>query len=139
MKVAIPISDGRVSPVTDTACRVLVAEVAGGRELSRRTVDIPQAGMPHRANFLAGLGIDVLICGAISRAFEQLLAASGVKARPWYRGDVDEILAAHASGTLQSEAFLLPGRRQRRRGSGMGRHRAGRMGLNRSRRFKEEQ
>ena len=57
MKVAVPISNGRVSPVTDTACRVVVAEIAGGREVSRMTFDMPQVGMPHRAIFLAGLEI----------------------------------------------------------------------------------
>jgi predicted Fe-Mo cluster-binding NifX family protein len=94
--------------------------------------------MPHRANFLAGLKIDALICGAISREFERMLAASGIKALPWHGGEVDEILAAHASGTLQSDRYLLPGCRQRRRGRGMGRQRAGRMGLGKGRRFREE-
>jgi len=42
MKVAIPIWNGRVSPVMDTACRLLVVDFADGREVSRETWDIPQ-------------------------------------------------------------------------------------------------
>jgi predicted Fe-Mo cluster-binding NifX family protein len=125
VKVAIPIWGGRVSPVMDTACRLLIAEITGSREVSRTIIDIPQLGISHRASFVSGLGIDLLICGAISHEFEQMLIASGVKMCPWYCGNVDEIIAAHSNGTLQRDNFFLPGRALRRRRGNRGQRRAG--------------
>ena len=137
MKVAIPIWNGRVSPVMDTACRLLVVKFADGREVSRETWDIPQVIIPYRVSFLADRGIDVLICGAISYQFEQMLAISGIKPMPWFGGDVDEIIAAYASGALQNDNYRLPGCGRRRR-QGRGRCRGRRTGFGRCRQFKEE-
>ena len=131
MKIAVPIWDGRVSPLMDTARQLLVAEVAGSREISREVVDIPQTDVTHRAGFISELGVSVLICGAISRQFEQMLAASGIKTSPWFRGDVGEVIAAHFNGNLQSSSFYMPGC-GRRRGMGRGgRGRGGRGGYGR--------
>jgi predicted Fe-Mo cluster-binding NifX family protein len=126
MKVAIPTWDGRVSPVMDTARHLLVTEFADGSEVSRETVIIPQANISSRVSFLTDLGIDVLICGAISHQFEHMLAASGIEPYPWFRGNVDEIIAAYFDGVLQNDSFLLPG--CRRRGRGRGRRRGWRAG-----------
>jgi predicted Fe-Mo cluster-binding NifX family protein len=93
----------------DTALRLVVAESVNGQETSRTMVDIPQAGIAQRAGFLAGLEVDVLICGAISHPFERLLAASGVRVNPWVGGDVNEIISAHMNGNLQKSRFFLPG------------------------------
>ena len=137
MKVAIPIWNGRVSPVMDTACRLLVVDFADGREISRETLDIPQVIIPYRVSFLADRGINVLICGAISHQFEQMLAVSGIKPIPWFGGDVDEIIAAYAGGALINDNYRLPGCGQRRR-QGRGRRRGRRTGFGRYKQFKEE-
>jgi len=121
----------------DTACRLLVVEFANGREVSRETWDIPQVITPYRVSFLADRGINVLICGAISHQFEQMLAASGIEPIPWFGGDVHEIIAAYTDGALQNDNFRLPGcgrrRRQRR-----GRCRDRRTGFDHRRQYKEE-
>ena len=138
MKVAIPIWDGRVSPVMDTAGILLVVEVVDGCEISRETVFIPQGNISNRVNFLKDLNIDTLICGAISQQFEQMLFASGIESYPWYRGDVEEIIAAHAGGILQNDDFLMPGCGRRGRGRGRRRgRRAGRAGAGNLRRSDE--
>ena len=139
MKVAIPIWDGRVSPVMDTACRLLIAEITGSQEVSRTVVDIPQVSICHRASFISGLGIDLLICGAISHEFEQMFIASGVEMRPWYCGNVDEIIAAYSNGTLQKDNFFLPGRALRRRRGNRRQRRAGCSRSGKQRMYKEDQ
>ena len=138
MKVAIPIWNERVSPVMDTACRLLVVEIVGGQEISRTIVDIPQADIHHRATFLSGLGIDVLICGAISQQFEQIIAASGIKMHPWYCGRGNEIIAAYSNGTLQNGSFLSPGCRRQQQRRRRGRSRADCPGSGRRRPLKED-
>ncbi len=123
MKVAVPIWDGRISPVMDTALRLVVAESDNGEETSRAVVDIPRADIAQRAGFISGLGVDVLVCGAISHQFERLLSASGVRVNPWMGGNVDEIIIACIGGNLQRSCFFLPGcgrgRGRRRHSSSM--------------------
>ena len=75
-------------------------------------------GVSNLARFIRGLHIDALICGAISHQLEHMLITVGVKSFPWYRGNVDEIIAAHLGGFLHNEDFLLPGCRRRGRGGG---------------------
>ena len=137
MKVAIPIWNGRVSPVMDTACHLLVVEFADGAEVAREILDIPQLNISYRVSFLVDQGIDVLICGAISHPFEHMLAASGIKPIPWVGGNADEVIAAHAGGALQNDNYRLPGCGRRRR-QGKGRYRGQHTGFSRGRKFKEE-
>ena len=87
MKVAMPIWEGRLSPVMDSAGRLLVIEIINGQELSRAAYEIPSADVNTRARFIAGLGIDILICGAISQQMEQRLKAAGVQTSSWFRGE----------------------------------------------------
>ena len=99
----------------------LVVEIADNSETSRATIDLPQADASHRAGFIAGLGIDILICSAISHQFDRMLIALGISTRPWFRGDVDEIISAHLNGILQNDNFLMPGCGRRRfQGRGRG-------------------
>lgn len=137
-KVAIPIWDRRVSPVMDTAHRLLTAEIVDGQEVSRTIVDIPETDISRIARFIAGLGIDDLICAAISHQFEQMLHASGIMVRPWFQGEIDEIIDAYSGGFLRNDDFFSPGRgRRRRRGVG-GRRRAGGAGFDRNKSWKTD-
>jgi len=131
MKVAIPIWENRVSPVLDTARQLLVVDLENGQEVSRTAVDIPLMHIVQIARFARELEIDTVICGAISRQLETMLATLGIRVIPWVRGEADEVLSAHADGNLQNEYFFLPGcgrsrcrrgrRGQRGRGGGFGR------------------
>ncbi len=124
MRVALPIWDERVSPVFDVASRLLVVDLEGGREVYRTeaALDEPEAG--RRAQRLAQLNIDLLICGAISTALEAMLASAGIDVTPQTCGPVEEVLKAFVHGRLTGEAFLMPGacdRRRVRRGHGSSR------------------
>ena len=68
MKIAIPIWQGRISPVMDAAACALVVEFDGAGEVSRVEESLGDEFIPHRARHLADLGVDVLICGGISRS-----------------------------------------------------------------------
>jgi predicted Fe-Mo cluster-binding NifX family protein len=138
VKVAIPIWNGRVSPVMDTAQRLLISEIVDDREISRTIVDIPQTNISHIARFIAEFAIDDLICAAISHQFEQILSASGIKVKPWFQGEVDRIVAAYSGGDLQNDIFFSPGRGRRRRRGGGGWRRAGRANCDRSDLYKED-
>jgi len=117
MMIAIPIWNGRVSPVMDTASRLLILRIQNDREMSRSILPVPKMDIIQRARFIANVGIDLLICGALSRPFENALSHHGLSIYPWIKGDIDEIIPAYLKGNLLKNEFNLPGCRGRcRRG-----------------------
>ncbi len=135
-KVAIPIWESRVSPVMDTARYLLIVDIIDGAEASRITISLPQRGTTERARFISDQGVDTLICGALSRDLLQVLVAGGIETRPWFRGPVEEVLAAHLRGDLRQE-HLMPGC-GRHSGLGRGRNCRRRTGSHQVTRQKEK-
>ena len=128
MRVGISTWDGRVSPVLDVARRLLVVDVEGNSEVNRTEADLAGAHPGARAEQIRGLGVKVLICGAVSWPLEAMLASAGVRVIPQMCGLVEEVLRAFLAGRLPDESFLMPGccgGRRRHRG---GRRRGGMWG-----------
>ncbi len=109
MKAAIPIFDDRVSPLFDAARLLVLVDIENGREIRRGQRALDESEMGPRARRVAELGVDVLICGAVSRQLEDMLRASGVQVIPQICGPVEEVLTAFVSGDLTEKAFLMPG------------------------------
>lgn len=107
--IAIPIWRERVSTVCDFSRRVLLVDVQGNRELSRSQVLLSDEPALQRAARLERLGVQVLICGAISRPLAWFIKQEGIKLVPYVSGPVDEVLAAYLCGRLTDPRFLLPG------------------------------
>ena len=126
MLVAIPVWQGRVSPVFDVAERLLLVEIDGSGEQSRREQALSDEQPDVRARRVVDLGVRALICGAISRPLESLLAAQGVRVIARVCGNVDEILEAFRAGVLEDDRFAMPGCCGQRRRRGRRRGRCGR-------------
>ena len=108
-KVAISIWNNRVSPVMDTANRLMVIDYEDKHELNRSVLDIPNLNVIYKTEFFKGQGINLLICGAISMRMYQILAASQIEVVPFIRGSIQKILTAYNNGDLQNGDFFLPG------------------------------
>ncbi|HPG68846.1 MAG TPA: NifB/NifX family molybdenum-iron cluster-binding protein [Candidatus Hydrogenedentes bacterium] len=115
MKAAIPDWQGRVSPVFDVAAQLVVVDVEDGQVRERRMVAMTADGLQARAEHVAELGVNVLICGAISWPLELALSNAGVEVVPQTCGEVEDVLAAFVAGRLGHDAFLMPGCCGRRR------------------------
>ncbi len=116
MKVAIPIWQGRVSPVFDVARHLQVFEIEAGSARQVRDLDCDGDGFSQRVARLAETGTAVLICGAISRPLEMAVTAAGIQVIAQTCGDVQDVADAYAKGHLTTETFLMPGcGRQHRR------------------------
>ncbi len=111
MRVAIPSWQGRVSPVFDSARGLVLADVDNGQELGRSEFGIDPATPLARAREVAGLGANVLICGAISWPLETALTSAGVRVIAQTCGPVDDVLNAFLHGQLTNtnNTFLMPG------------------------------
>jgi predicted Fe-Mo cluster-binding NifX family protein len=109
MKIAIPTWNGRVSPVFDTASRLVVVDITKESEVARFETDISEHFLPSKGMRLTGLGIDILICGAISRPLAAIITTAGIKLIPWIAGQVDEVVQAFLTNTLFDPRFIMPG------------------------------
>ena len=90
--VALPVDQGRISPLFDAARRMLVVEIAKGEEHSMREVDLPAGGYQARLSALRALGVEALVCGAISN--RSLSEALHLGMRVWsaVTGEATEVL-----------------------------------------------
>ncbi len=108
-KVAIPHHLGHVSPVFDVARNLLTVSLDGGQEQGREEVTLQTADPFLRAQELKNLGVDVVVCGAISQPFETALSAKGIKVVGSVCGPLEEVLSAALNGTIEDARFLMPG------------------------------
>ena len=118
MKIAIPVWNGRVSPVFDVAKAIRVVDVDVGRGcVSDGSTHTVAARRP--VSTLTALGVDVLVCSAVSPPIEAAVLVSGIDVISDICGSPDEILQALASGDTELNRFRSPGsRRQGGPGSG---------------------
>lgn len=94
MKVGISVWEDRISPVLDGCKRFLVLDIEDGQAVGREEVEVSETYLPFRARAILDLGIDVLICGAVSRPLAAMLANSGISLVGWANGSVDDALGA---------------------------------------------
>ena len=124
MKVAVPQWQDRIAPVFDVTGHMLVIELDGGEEVGRWRETFDDLVPEQRARRLIELGVNVLICGAISQPLEALLTDRGIRVFARVCGDVDEILQAFRTGTFRVAMYAMPGCR-RHRSRHRARHRRG--------------
>lgn len=122
MKVAIPYWKGRISPVFDEARCLLVVEFIHRKEERREMRTLGRGGLLERVREIEQMGIQYLVCGAISWPLEMALCEAGIFIVSQTCGLVDEVLSAFIQGRLSKEAFVMPGCNRRRR-HGRGRQR----------------
>lgn len=112
MRLAIPVWDGRVSPVFDVACRFLLVDVIGGEASFTEELEVTRA---DRVAVIAENGVNVVVCGAISHRLEERLLASGIEVVAEIRGSHVEVVRAYLEGALAHARFSMPGVHGRRR------------------------
>ena len=58
---------------------------------------------------LLELGVEVLVCGAISRSLHVIVASYGIQIVPFVASDLHEVIQAWLAGHLVHYAFAMPG------------------------------
>jgi len=127
MKIAVPVWQDNVSSVLDFANKLLLVELENGLEIGRNEIVFAEQSSPERAAKLRQIGVNVIICGAISRPLAYTLSSSGIDVLPFVTGSTEQILTAYKTGNLNLPQYALPGCwKGARRGFGRRRGRCGR-------------
>ena len=114
--------NGRLAPVFDVSRHLLLLEWQKGQVVSRTEFRTEEPALPTLAE-LKRMGIDQLICGAISGPMQHAALAMGLEVIGFLTGDLEQVIEA-----------LINGRGRRFGGRGMGRGRRFQSGYDR---FKE--
>ena len=109
MTVAMPIWQGRISPVLDVAGRFLVVQIENGHETSRREILVGETSPRLLAKGIKEMGPEVLLCGALSQPVADSLANEGVRVWPHICGEAESVLQAFLTNTLEQAEFRMPG------------------------------
>lgn len=114
MKTAFSVWNDRIAPVFDVARRVILVDTrATGRDAQTRVLLTGDQPL-QKVQELSALGIDHLVCGAISRALQAVLTARGIHVVACVAGDVQAVIDAWQRRHCAIEPFTMPGRRQSR-------------------------
>ena len=110
MRVSIATCQGRVCPRFDRAVTLMVIDVRSDREESREVLDITTWPAHGRATRVAQLGVDQLICGALSSFDEAGFDESPVHLVSQVAGPVDAVIQAIVSGAISPGRHYWPDR-----------------------------
>ncbi|MGD2124534.1 MAG: NifB/NifX family molybdenum-iron cluster-binding protein [Desulfobacteraceae bacterium] len=105
----MPIWENKISPVLDTASRLLVLDIEDQSEAARLEIYFDEHDLSRRRFRIQALGVDILICGAVSRPFLRMLTASGVSVIPGISGHAEDVIRGCLQGNLSQSRFLMPG------------------------------
>jgi len=114
MRIAIAHWQDRISPVFDVSDRLLLIDIEDGRELKREDNLLNCSGPFERAREVYRLGVQVLLCGAVSRPLETALISSGVRVIGFICGGLEDVLNAYIKGRLADKCFHMPGYGEKR-------------------------
>ncbi len=109
MLIAIPVLQERISPVLDTAARLLLITRRRGKEVARREFVLGPLPPEGLARSVAELRVDVLLCAALSEPLLRALERRGVRVKPHLCGEVESVLRAFDCGQLRRDEFRMPG------------------------------
>lgn len=103
MKLAVTYKDGRVFEHFGRTEQFKIYDVEDGKVVSSEVVDTNGEGHEALATFLAGLGVDVVICGGMGEGAANAITTAGITGFTGASGDVDELVARFLDGNLTSE------------------------------------
>ncbi len=108
-RTAFSIWEKRIAPVFDVARPVHLLEAEAGRILSEWQETLPDDSPVQKALCLVELGVDTLVCGAVTKPLHSMITAYGIEVIPFVSGDLREVIQARLEGTSLGKVFAMPG------------------------------
>ena len=108
MTVACAIWNNRIAPMFDVSRRALVVRIELGQVVSTKPVALETELPAHKVLRLLDAGVEVLVCGGISRDLTATIEAYGIHVYSSVIGDIPDVLRALMAGELRRCAFAPP-------------------------------
>ena len=109
MKIAVSEYKNHVATAFDFANNVVVFTCENGKTVKKEHLMLDDHFIPSRSMKLKNLGIDKLICGAISNPSAFMLQYQGIEVISGITGNVDVVIGEFLRGNINSPQYLLPG------------------------------
>ncbi len=116
MKIAIPTCRSRIAPLFDVAETVVLfdAPIAQGKSTQTVTIDTVH---DDTSRLLLDAGVGIVLCGAISRCWQNRLKQLGIEVHGFLAGDVQVIAQTFwQEGPRGLAGFAMPGWQHRGQG-----------------------
>jgi predicted Fe-Mo cluster-binding NifX family protein len=104
-----------MSPVFDVSREALILTIENGVVAARSMENIETPTPALKPDRLVELGVETLICGAISEPLNHELTARGMRVIGFVAGEIEDVLKSYLAGTLPTPALSMPGCCGRRR------------------------
>jgi len=109
MITALTIWENRISPVFDSSHTLLVAQIENN-EIINKHLEPFNPNLPSQfADRLKAIGVEILICGAISQLPAYIIEVIGIELIPFITGNTDEVLENLVKDQPIIPGFLMPG------------------------------
>jgi predicted Fe-Mo cluster-binding NifX family protein len=102
MRVAIPATESWLCPRFDCARRLVLVELSDHRVSRQQVVDVSSWPAAGRADLLARMAVELLVCGGLCRWDQMALKHALVTVIQDVAGPIDAIVAALVAGRLES-------------------------------------
>ncbi len=108
-KTAFAVWMNRIAPVMDVAGTVCIVEADEVGNPERKLRALPGDHPSGMALLLKDMGVEALVCGAVSNGLLMLLESQGIEVVPFVAGDLETVIRAWFEDRLPDNALLMPG------------------------------
>ncbi len=102
----------RISPLFDASRTLIVVDISGGKIENQKEILLENSHPLSRARELETLGINCLICGAISVVLAKAIESKKIDIIPFTSGEIKSVIQSYINGTLSAPDYCMPGCQQ---------------------------
>ncbi len=109
MRAAVTVWDGRISPLFDVSREAVILTIENAAVVARTTASVETPHPALKVARLTELGIDTVICGAISEPLRSELTIRGVRVVGFVAGVIDHAIQAFIADERPAPALSMSG------------------------------
>ena len=100
--IAVPVFQDRVSPLMDVSNRYMIYEAEDGEIKQRISISLNTDGESQRVEKLKEIGVNTIICGAVSGYVAHIVDEKGMRLISMIYGPIEEIIDQYLANSLAS-------------------------------------
>jgi predicted Fe-Mo cluster-binding NifX family protein len=98
--IAVPVYQNRISPLLDVSDKYVIFETENGEVKQKINISLNVEGEPQRVEKLKEIGVNTIICGAVSGCVARIVYEKGIRLISMIYGPIEEIINQYLSNSL---------------------------------------